>query len=86
MTASEKSLSLDLSNALLNFLRKPVIKLELCPSEEVAALQIQVQDLMSEMEEQKKRYQCLELRYGREVGLNCQYEDLMREHGIRFRK
>ena len=86
MTASERALSVDLLTALLSFLKKPVIKLELCPAEEVAALQIQIQDLMSEMEEQKKRYKCLEQSYGREVGLNCQYEDLFRAHGIKFRK
>lgn len=86
MTDMESRLSSGLSAELVRFLRKPVIKLELCPSEEVAALQIQIQDLMKELQEQKKRYQVLELRYGREVGLNCQYEDLFREHGIQFRK
>lgn len=75
-----------LTGELVRWLRKPVIKLELMPSEEVAALQIQIQDLMKQLEDQKKRYEVLEKRYGYEVGLNCQYEDLFRCHGIRFRK
>lgn len=86
MIDTESLLSSELSAEIIRFLRKPVIKLELCPAEEVAALQIQIQDLASELEDQKKRYQALELRYGREVGLNCQYEDMFRELGIRFRK
>lgn len=86
MTDTESLLSSNLSSELIRFLRKPVIKLELMPSEEVAALQIQIQDLMKQMEEQKKRYDALEIRYGREVSLNCHYEDLFRQHGIRFRK
>lgn len=86
MTGMESLLNSALSDQLIRFLRKPVIKLELCPSEEVAALQIQIQDLMSALEDQKKRYEALEHRYGREVGLNCQYEDMFRELGIKFRK
>lgn len=86
MTGMESLLSSALSDQLIRFLSKPVIKLELCPSEEVAALQIQIQDLMSALEDQKKRYEALEQRYGREVGLNCQYEDMFRELGIKFRK
>lgn len=75
-----------LTGEFVRWLRKPVIKLELMPSEEVAALQIQIQDLMQQLDDQKKRYEVLEKRYGYEVGLNCQYEDLFRLHGIRFRK
>lgn len=86
MIDTESLLSSSLSSELVRFLRKPVIKLEMMPSEEVAALQIQVQSLMQQLEDQKKRYQALELRYGREVMLNCHYEDLFRAHGIRFRK
>lgn len=86
MTDMESLLNSNLLAELIRFLRKPVIKLELCPSEEVAVLQIQLQDLMKELEEQKERYKMLEIRYGREVGLNCQYEDMFRELGVKFRK
>lgn len=86
MTDTESLRSSALCDALIRFLQRPVIKLELCPSTEVAALQLQIQDLQKTVEEQKKRYDALEIRYGREVGLNCQYEDLFREHGIKFRK
>ena len=73
-------------NELARLLRNPVIKLELCPSEEVTALQREVTELTRELERQKERYAVLERRYGHEVGLNCQYEDLFRAHGIRFRR
>lgn len=74
-----------LAAEFVRFLRKPVIKLEMCPSDEVYALQIQVQSLQQQLEDERKRYKALEIRYGREVGLNCQYEDLFRLHGIKFR-
>lgn len=86
MTDMESLLNSSLSNELVRFLRNPVIKLKMMPSEEVAALQLQIQDLQQQLEAEQKRYKALEVRYGREVGLNCQYEDLFRIHGIRFRK
>lgn len=86
MTDMESLLSSNLSSELVRFLRKPVIKLEMMPSEEVAVLQLQIQDLTDQLAAEKKRYKALEVLYGREVGLNCQYEDLFRLHGIRFRK
>lgn len=86
MIDTESLLSSSLSSELVRFLRKPVIKLEMMPSDEVYALQIQVQSLQQQLEDQKKRYKTLEVLYGREVSLNCYYEDLFRLHGIRFRK
>lgn len=86
MIDTESRLDSALSDALIRFLHKPVIKLELCPSQEIEALQTQIQLLMEEQAEQKKRYEVLEARYGREVCLNLQYIDLMKAHGIKFRR
>lgn len=74
-----------LATEVVRFLRKPVIRLEMMQGDEVYALQLQVQSLQQQLEDERKRYKALEIRYGREVGLNCQYEDLFRLHGIKFR-
>lgn len=86
MTDTESRLDSALFDALIRFLRKPVIKLELCPSHEIEALQTQIQLLMEQQEEQNKRYEVLENKYCREVGLNIRYEDMLRAAGIRFQK
>lgn len=74
-----------LATEVVRFLRKPVVRLEMMQGDEVYALQLQVQSLQQQLEDERKRYKALEIRYGREVGLNCQYEDLFRLHGIKFR-
>lgn len=81
----ESRLNSSLLSDLSRFLRNPVIKVELCPSDEVAALQLQITDLMSALDQERVKYSVLEVKYADEVGRSLHYEDLLRYHNIKFR-
>lgn len=81
----ESRLNSSLLSDLSRFLRNPVIKVELCPSDEVAALQLQITDLMSALDQERVKYSVLEVKYADEVGRCLHYEDLLRYHSIKFR-
>lgn len=61
------------------------MKLELAPAEEIAALQLQIQDLMDQLAALQKRYDSLVYRYGQEVEVNIRLVDVLREHRINWR-
>lgn len=61
------------------------MKLELAPAEEIAALQLQVQDLLDQLAALQDRYDSLQYRYGQEVEINIRLVDLLREHRIKWR-
>lgn len=81
----ESRLVLDLINEVIRFLRRPVIKLDLCPSEEVAALQLQIQDLMEQNRKLSDEVTHATNRYRDELYFNIHLQDLLTEHGIRWR-
>ena len=77
--------SLSLCDDLACWLRDPVIRLEVTPSQEVAALQLQVQDLMAQLEALRKEKEVLMSRYSYELNFNFVLQDLLREHNIKWR-
>ena len=77
--------ALSLSDELAAWLHNPVIRLEMAPSQEVAALQLQVQDLMAQLEEQKHQNEILMARYKNELSINFVLQDTLKEHHIKWR-
>lgn len=77
--------NLDLFDDLSEWLRHPVVKLEMLPAQEVAALQLQVQDLTAELEKLRRENEVLMSRYSYELNFNFVLQDLLREHNIKWR-
>lgn len=73
------------SDELSEWLRHPVVKLEMMPAQEVAALQLQVQDLTAELEKLRRENEVLMSRYSYELNFNFVLQDLLREHNIKWR-
>lgn len=77
--------SLSWSDDLCAWLRDPVVRLEVMPSQEVAALQMQVQDLTAQLDRLRHEYEVLLARYSNELNVNFVLQDLLKEHHIKWR-
>ena len=77
--------SLGLCDDLSAWLRDPVIRLEMVPTQEVAALQMQVQHLMAQLEDAKHQNEVLMARYTNELSINFVLQDTLKEHNIKWR-
>lgn len=77
--------SLSWCDELSEWLRHPVVKLEMMPAQEVAALQMQVQDLTAELEKLRRENEVLMSRYSYELNFNFVLQDLLKEHHIKWR-
>lgn len=77
--------SLSLCDDLAAWLQNPVIRLEMMPTQEVAALQLQVQDLTAELEKCRHENEVLMARYRNELNVNFVLQDLLKEHNIKWR-
>lgn len=85
MTDTVSLPSLSLSDQLTAWLRDPVIRLEMMPSQEVAALQIQVRDLQDQLRKCQHDNEVLMARYSNELNLNLILQDILKDHGIKWR-
>lgn len=83
MTDTESLLSSPLLADLSAFLRNPVIKLQ--HTDELAALQLQVQDLQRENEDLRIQNEQLLAKYRDELYRAMALQDLCRSHGIKWR-
>lgn len=83
MTDTESLLSSPLLADLSAFLRNPVIKLQ--HTDEIAALQIQLQDLQRENESLRIENEQLLARYRDEMYRAMALQDLCRSYGIKWR-
>lgn len=83
MTDTESLLSLPLLAELSAFLRDPVIKLQ--HSDEMAALQVQVQALQRENQDLRIQNEQLLAKYRDELFRAMALQDLCRSHGINWR-
>ncbi len=77
--------SLSWSDDLCAWLRDPVVRLEVMPSQEVAALQLQVKDLSGQLDQLRHEYEVLLARYSNELNVNFVLQDLLKEHHIKWR-
>lgn len=77
--------SLFLLNDLSNFLRNPVIRLEMTSAEEIVELQMQLETLRREHQALKDEYDKLLAKYQNEVFVALRLQDLCREHGVKWR-
>ena len=77
--------SLSWCDELSEWLCHPVVKLEMMPAQEVAALQMQVQDLTAELEKLRRENEVLMSRYSYELNFNFVLQDLLKEHHIKWR-
>lgn len=85
MTDTVSLPSLSLSDQLAAWLHDPVIRLEMMPSQEVAALQLQVKDLQAQLRKSQHDNEVLMARYSNELNLNFILQDILKEHGIKWR-
>lgn len=83
MIGMENLLSSPLLADLSAFLRNPVIKLQ--HTDELAALQLQVQDLQLENEQLRIENEQLLAKYRDELYRAMALQDLCRSHGIKWR-
>lgn len=67
-------------------MKKHYVIVEHRSSGQVKALQSQIRFLQKELSDLRVRHTQLESRFGYEVFLNAELIDLLREHGIPFRK
>ncbi len=67
---------------LIRFLRNPVIHLKYTPADEIAVLQMQVQELQRELDEVNDLFQKVRVNYSAALGENQRYRHLLRSHGI----
>lgn len=74
-----------LISSLCNWLENPRIRIEMMASEEVAALQIQVQQLQSDLVKSRRDNELLMGRYTNELSINFTLQDLLKENNIKWR-
>lgn len=77
--------SLSLCNQLAAWLADPVIRLEMTPSQDIVALQIQVRDLQDQLRKSQHDNEVLMARYSNELNLNFILQDILKDHGIKWR-
>lgn len=70
---------------LCHFLDNPVIRIESTPSEEVAALKKEVEELKQANDVLRLKYDRLVSQYGDEVNRCLCLEDFCRAHGLNWR-
>lgn len=85
MTDMVRLPSLSLSDELAAWLHDPVIRLEMMPSQEIAALQIQVRDLQEQLRKSQHDNEVLMARYSNELNLNFILQDILKDHNIKWR-
>lgn len=85
MTDTVRLPTSSLFDDLSAWLRNPVVRLEMTSSQEVAALQLQVQDLMAELEKVRHENEVLMARYTNELSINFVLQDTLKEHNIKWR-
>lgn len=81
MTDSASLLTL----SLCKWLSDPKIRIEMTSSDEVAALQMQVQSLQAELFKVKHENEILMGRYSGELNLNFMLQDLLKANNIKWR-
>ena len=74
-----------LTLSLCKWLQDPWIRVESSSADEIAALQMQVQSLQSELEKAKHENELLMGRYSSELSLNFMLQDLLKENNIKWR-
>ena len=66
--------------------RRPQIEVILTPSDEVQRLRSEVAALQGELEVLRAEVNRAQARYGHECVINLTLQDLLRDHGIPFRR
>lgn len=74
---------LRLLSRLSDFLENPVVRLE--HSDQIESLRSHITDLQSINDDLAKQYEKIVSTYRQEVELNLRLQDLLKEHGIKWR-
>lgn len=77
---------IDMYKALTDFLRNPVVRVELYPADDVRDMEVSYTEAIDAVNEANSRIREIEYRYATEVTQNLYLQDLLTRNGIEWRK